>query len=106
MESLSHKTIPLFKPYNISVGQRSSNYDVVIPSSAIRQDSNGSFVLMVTSKNTPLGNRYTAKRVDVNVLASDDKNSAVSGGLSNWDYVITSSNAPVEPGSKVRLAEN
>ena len=104
--ALEGDNIDVGSTYNISVGQRSSNYDVVIPSSAIRQDSNGSFVLMVTSKNTPLGNRYTAKRVDVNVLASDDKNSAVSGGLSNWDYVITSSNAPVEPGSKVRLAEN
>ena len=104
--ALEGDNIDVGSTYNISVGQRSSNYDVVIPSSAIRQDSNGSFVLMVTSKNTPLGNRYTAKRVDVNVLASDDKNSAVSGGLSSWDYVITSSNAPVEPGSKVRLAEN
>jgi hypothetical protein len=46
-----------------------------------------------------------ATRVGVNVMEKDDTNSAVSGGLVSWDYVITSSNKPVEPGDYVRLAE-
>ena len=46
----------------ISVGQKSANYDLIVPNSAIKSDSNGSFVLLVTVKNSPLGNRYTAKR--------------------------------------------
>ena len=90
----------------ISVGQKSANYDYIIPSSAIRSDSNGSFVLRVESKSSPLGNRYIARRVDVQVLASDDMNSAVTGNLGYGDYVITTSNVPIKSGDMVRLADN
>ena len=88
----------------ISVGSKSANYDLIIPSSAIRSDSNGSFVLKVEAKNSPLGNRYIAKRVPVEVLASDDNNSAVTAELKYGDYVITTSSAPIKNGSMVRLA--
>jgi hypothetical protein len=90
----------------ISVGQKSANYDLIVPNSAIKSDSNGSFVLLVTVKNSPLGNRYTAKRVRVEVLASDDNNSAVVAELSNGDYVITTSSAPVTSGDMVRIADD
>ena len=88
----------------ISVGQKSATFDLIIPSSAIRTDANGSFVLKVESKNSPLGNRYIARRVPVEVLASDDTNSAVSADLSYGDYVITTSSAPIKSGELVRLA--
>jgi len=90
---------------NISIGERSSNYSAVVPNSAIRSDTNGSFVLVVESKSSPLGNRYAAARVDVTVLASDDTNSAVSGGLTNGDCVITSASRPLENGTLVRIAD-
>lgn len=88
---------------SLSVGSKSQNYDTVIPNSAIRTDSNGDFVLMIEAKNSPLGNRYYARRVDVTVLASDDTNAAVSGELSYGDFVITSSSAPVKNGDMVRM---
>lgn len=91
---------------NISVGQKSANYDCIVPNSAIREDNNGKFILIVESKSSPLGNRYYARRVDVEVLASDDTQSAVSGGLYGYEFVITTSTAPVEAGKLVRLAEN
>ena len=89
----------------LSIGQKSANYDCLVPNSAVRSDSNGSFVLAVVVKSSPLGNRYTATRVDVKVLASDDTMSAVSG-LSQGDFVITTSTKPIEAGTLVRLAEN
>lgn len=89
----------------LSIGQRSANYDAVIPKSALRQDANGYFVLVITVKSTPLSNRYIATRVDVQVLAEDDTNAAVSG-LSAGDFVITTSNKPVEAGHQVRMVEN
>jgi hypothetical protein len=91
---------------NVSVGQKSATYDCIVPNSAIREDNNGKFVLIVESKSSPLGNRYVATRVDVQVLASDDTQSAVTGGLSGWEYVITTSNKPVEAGKLVRLSNN
>ena len=90
----------------LSVGQKSANYDIIIPNSSIRSDTNGSFVLRVEAKNSPLGNRYIARRVGVEVLAEDDMNSAVTGDLGYGDYVITTSNAPVKNGDMVRLADN
>lgn len=89
----------------LSIGQRSATYDTLVPNSALRNDANGDFVLVVTAKNTPLGNRYTATRVGVTVLAKDDTKSAVTG-LSSGDFVITTSTAPIEAGTQVRLVDN
>lgn len=91
---------------SLSVGQKSSNYDMIVPNSAIREDNNGKFILIVESKSSPLGNRYIATRVDVEVLASDDTQSAISGGLYGYEFVITTSTKPVEAGKQVRLADN
>lgn len=91
---------------SLAIGARGGSYDAIVPSSAIRSDNNGSFVLVVVSKSSPLGNRYMAQRVDVKVLASDDTNSAVSGGLTTSDFVITTSNKPIEPGKLVRLPDS
>jgi multidrug efflux pump subunit AcrA (membrane-fusion protein) len=90
---------------NVSVGNKSANYDLIVPSSAIREDKNGKFILTVESKNSPLGNRYIATRVDVEVLASDDTQTAVSAGLYGYEYVITTATKPVEAGKQVRLAD-
>ncbi len=90
----------------VSIGQRSANYDWVVPKSAIHSDSNGSFLYKVESKNSPLGNRYIARRVNVEILAQDDTSIAVTGDLGWGDYVITTSSAPVKNGDMVRLADN
>lgn len=90
---------------SVSIGERGGSYETIVPNSAVRSDNNGSFVLLVVSKNGPLGNRYIAERVDVKVLATDDLNSAVSGGLSQGDFVITTSSKPVESGMQVRLPD-
>jgi len=90
---------------NLSVGQRSAEYELVVPNSAIREDSNGKFILIVESKSSPLGNRYMATRVDVEVQASDDNNTAISAGLYGYEYVITTSTKPIEAGMQVRLNE-
>jgi len=92
---------------NISVGQRSQEYDCIIPKSALRNDINGDYVLIIESKSTPLGNRFIARRVDIQILAQDDNQAAVSGALNTWqDYVITTASGPIEAGSQVRITEN
>lgn len=91
--------------YTFSIGTSSNSYDYIVPTSAIKEDSNGKFVLTITSKSTPLGNRYYATRTDIEVLASDDTKSAVSGQFDENPYVITTTTKPVEAGQQVRLAE-
>ncbi len=88
-----------------ALGDKSRSYDRVVPSSAVREDSNGQFILVVDSKSTPLGNRYTARRVDVEVIASDATSSALSGELLGGEFIITTSSAPVSDGMQVRLAD-
>jgi len=89
----------------LSIGEKGQYYDSVVPNSSIRTDNNGSFVLAIMTKNTGLGTRYIATRVDVQVAAKDDVNSGVTGGLAPGDYVITSSSKPIEPGMAVRLPD-
>ncbi len=90
---------------SFTIGQKSSNYNFIVPNSAIREDNNGKFILIVVSKGSPLGTRYTASRVDVQVIASDETQSAVSGALGGYEFVITTSTKPVEAGNLVRLPD-
>lgn len=90
--------------YTLSIGEQSSNYDTIVPTSAIREDSNGKFILIIESKSTPLGNRYYARRVDVDVITSDDTKSAVTGALEGYEYVITTTTKPIKENEQVRLA--
>ena len=90
--------------YTLSIGEQSSNYDTIVPTSAIREDSNGKFILIIESKSTPLGNRYYARRVDVDVITSDDTKTAVTGALEGYEYVITTTTKPIKENEQVRLA--
>ena len=61
--------------------------------------------MSVKSKSSPLGNRYYAERINVEVLASDEVSSAVSGMISNGDYIISTASKPVKPGDQVRMKD-
>ena len=89
----------------LSIGQKSASYAALVPNSAVRTDNNGTFVLALTSKSTPLSTRYTATRVPVQVLAQDDTMSAISG-IGAGEFVITTSTKPIEAGTQVKLADN
>ncbi len=89
-----------------TLGDRSAEYDTVVPNSAIREDRNGKYVLVVESRSTPLGTRYTAVRVDVQVAASDETQSALSTSLYGNEFIITASTKPINAGDLVRLVNN
>lgn len=88
---------------SVSIGQKDETYDLVVPKSALREDSNGTFVLIATSRSTPFGSRYIAQRLPVIVLASDSCNAAIDTGSSSHEYVITTASGPVESGDQVRI---
>ena len=89
----------------LTVGSRTANYENIVPSSAIQKDDKGKFIYRIEAKSTPLGNRYIAHRVDVEILAESENETAVSGDLSGWEYIITNASKPVEDGKQVRLKE-
>ena len=88
-----------------AVGGKSGKYDTVVPNNAVKEDSEGKAVLVVKVKSTPLGNRYTVKKVKVEVVASDTVNSAIMGDISEWDNVITNASKALDNGQQVRLSE-
>ncbi len=90
----------------LSIKTSSENYDCVVPSSAVMEDNNGKFILVMQVKNTPLGNRYYVTRSDVTVLAHDEINSAVQGDVSSSSFIVTNSEKPLTPGMQVRMEEN
>lgn len=111
--SMDEKTLLFTVTGNITAGQllaiklseNSQNYEFTVPSRAISEDSNGTFLLAVETKSTALGNRYTARRIDVAVLADDGTTAAVDGELSRDTYIISLSTDLIQHGDRVRMKE-
>ncbi|MCI7766625.1 MAG: HlyD family efflux transporter periplasmic adaptor subunit [Oscillospiraceae bacterium] len=102
--TVSGSDISTGQTITLSMGSKGQTYSAVVPNSAVREDSNGKFVLVMEAKSSPLGNRYKAVRYDVNVIVKDDNNSAVEG-LQGSEFVIITSTKPISAGEQVRPAE-
>ena len=89
----------------IIVSSKSKKYGTCIPLAALRQvDGDSYYILVVTEKETVLGEELTAKKVDVKVEKRDGEYAAVSdGSLGRNDKIIIDSNKTVEDGDRVRL---
>ncbi len=103
--SLTGESVTAGQNLTLSVGEKSSNYDLIVPNAALHEDNTGHFVLIVDTKSTPFGSRYIAKRVDVTVLAQDDKVTAIDAELFGYEYVITNSSKYIENKDQVKLAD-
>ncbi len=80
-------------------------YEQMIPLSALREDVNETYCLVLAEEEQMLGTVQTAKKVPVTVLEKDAKNAAVTSTLSVEDKVIVSSEKYVAEGDRVRLKE-
>lgn len=87
-----------------TIGEKSQYFESVLPNSAIREDNDGKFVLVVDSKTTPLGVRYTARRQEIEIVTSDETKTAVNG-LYGSEFVITGSTTPISDKQQVRLSD-
>lgn len=91
---------------NVSATSQSSRQDFVLPSTAIRQDGDGFFVLAAEEQNTILGLQNILVRLPVTVLEEGDTTTAVSGALDYDTQVVVSSDKSVQAGDKVRIRDN
>lgn len=80
-------------------------YEQMIPLSALREDVNETYCLVLAEEEQMLGTVQTAKKVPVTVLEKDAKNAAITSTLSVEDKVIVSSEKYVAEGDRVRLKE-
>lgn len=93
--------VTLGQQVTLSIYKMSRQYEIIVPNAAVRQDANGSFVLIMRQKNGPLGSRFTLERVSATVLESDNTRSAISATIDYGTPVVTAANKPVEAGSRV-----
>ena len=80
-----------------------SDYDLCIPMSALRQDSDGYFVYVMETTRTLMGIDKRVVRRDIYIENTDGRYAAVSGNLNNSDQVILSSSKPLSDGDSVRV---
>ena len=80
-------------------------YENVVPKGAVQKDSEGSFIYILVTKNSPLGERYIARKVPVTVLAEDSTSCAIEGPGVNFAYCIVRTEKPITNGEQVRLAQ-
>ena len=78
-------------------------YEQLIPLSALREDSDGAYCLIISDEESMLGTVQTARRVPVTVLEKDSENAAVTSSLKDTDQVIVSSEKYVGEGDRVRI---
>lgn len=97
--------ISIGQTLQFAVGEKSQRYDAVVPNNAVKEDNGGHYVLVVTVKSTPLGNRYIIKKVEVTVRASDTSKSAIEGDVTEYDNVVTNASKSIDNGQQVRLSE-
>lgn len=80
-----------------------SDYDLCIPMSALRQDSDSYFVYVMETTQTLMGIDKRVVRRDIFIENTDGRYAAVSGDLNNNDQVILSSSKPLSDGDSVRV---
>ena len=88
----------------IIVEQFSVLHSMVLPNSAIREDSNGHFILYITREpNSFIGDSFYARQQWINILEEGDTTTAftIIGGLDN--PIIISSDRLFSVGSRVRV---
>lgn len=86
------------------LGLQSGQYDQVIPIAALRQESDGYFVLITKSEKTILGEELVAEKVPVELLEKSSSQAAVRGAFTISDRLITSSTRIIEAGDRIRIS--
>jgi multidrug efflux system membrane fusion protein len=81
---------------NVKLKLKTLENAIVVPSLAIQQGANGSYVYLITPENT-------AKLTYVKVVQEGEKQSVVGEGVAAGDTVITSGFANLQDGSKIKI---
>lgn len=85
--------------------KESKQYQTVIPKDAIRMESNIEYVLVVRQKETMIGNKTLAIKVEINKLEEGDRLVAIEGDFEPGDKIIVDSNKNINENDTVRIGE-
>lgn len=90
---------------NCTISTSNRQYECVVPKGAVQTDSEGAFIYILVTKNSPLGERYIARKVSVKVVAEDATSCAIEGSGISFAYCIVRTEKPITNGEQVRLAQ-
>ena len=86
--------------------RKSESYDYLVPVTAVWQENNKAYVLLLEMENTVLGEQYIARKAEVQILDKNSSYAAVSGNSLSADcQIITDSDRTVGNGDVVRMTE-
>lgn len=88
----------------MTVTKKSQAYSCCVPLQAVRSNAQSEYVLMIQKQETILGEEYTLRAVNVEILEKNEHYAALAeSGISNAQAIVIDSDRAVEEGSKVRL---
>lgn len=88
---------------SLAVVQSQMEYDTCVPLSAIRQNQNGTHVLVVEETSGIMGVEITVREVPVMLLADDGHTAAISGDIGFGRTIVSSTSKSISDGDKVRV---
>ncbi len=90
----------------MEAGRTSEQYPYTVPASALLQEDNKTYVMVVDTEETVLGSQYIARKVEVDLLDKNAVYAAIeSESLSEDTLIITEQDRYVEAGDRIRLKE-
>lgn len=90
----------------MKVQKKSQQYSTCVPLSALNQDNNQYYVLVLDTDQSVLGEETIARRIDVTIVEKNDEYAALNDGVIAADQdIITGSDRSLEADSRVRRQE-
>jgi len=91
---------------SVEIRKRTRSYDLLLPLGALRKDSYGYYVFVVTRREGALGAETTVTRMDVALVEQDSARAAVQGGVSPRDSIVARGDRELHDGDRVRVKED
>ncbi|MNV91686.1 hypothetical protein D3C71_1862090 [compost metagenome] len=82
--------------------KKTASFRSLLPNDAVREDDQGTYVLLLKEKKGPLGTEYVAQRANVQIGDADDTKTSIENGITPLDKVIVSSSKSIADGDRVR----
>lgn len=104
---LPDDSLSIGETVEFTISKDAGPFPCCIPLSALHQENGTSYVYVIDSQNSVLGEIWVARRVDVIVKDKNQSLAALeSGSISSDQKVIVDSNREISDGSRVRLQES
>jgi len=89
----------------LALTKQTDSYSTTIPLSAIREDSEGKYVLAIREKDGILGTETVVERIPITVKEQDGTKAAIESALTRQDQVVTQTDGTLSEGDRVRVRE-